>query len=91
MSMMFRAVIYGPCSRTGVTRVASDFGGIIVIQFSKLLAQETAFFWKLYLTLLAYLFRAGVTGLQGLHLQRFHAMTVFFPKHHLNNHSPSCT
>ena len=27
----FRSVSYGPCSRTGVTCVASDFGGIIYI------------------------------------------------------------
>ena len=26
ISMMFRSVSYGPCSRTGVTCVASDFG-----------------------------------------------------------------
>ena len=26
MSTMFRSVSYGPCSRTGVTCVASDFG-----------------------------------------------------------------
>ena len=29
MSTTFRPVSYGPCSRTGVTCVASDFGGII--------------------------------------------------------------
>ena len=29
LSMTFLHVIYGPCSRTGVTCVASDFGGII--------------------------------------------------------------
>ena len=29
MSTTFRSVSYGPCSRTGVTCVASDFGGII--------------------------------------------------------------
>ena len=29
MSTMFRSVSYGPCSRTGVTCVVSDFGGII--------------------------------------------------------------
>ena len=29
MSTTFRPVIYGPCSRTGVTCVVSDFGGII--------------------------------------------------------------
>ena len=30
MSTTFRSVSYGPCSRTGVTCVASDFGGIIL-------------------------------------------------------------
>ena len=29
MSTTFRSVSYGTCSRSGVTRVASDFGGII--------------------------------------------------------------
>ena len=28
LSTMFRSVSYGPCSHTGVTCVASDFGGI---------------------------------------------------------------
>ena len=29
MSMTFQSVSYGPCSHTGVTCVAADFGGII--------------------------------------------------------------
>ena len=29
MSTTFQSVSYGPCSRTGVTCVSSDFGGII--------------------------------------------------------------
>ena len=29
LSTTFQSVSYGPCSRTGVTCVASDFGGII--------------------------------------------------------------
>ena len=29
MGTTFRSVSYGPCSRTGFTCVASDFGGII--------------------------------------------------------------
>ena len=31
MSTTFRSVSHGPCSRTGVTSVASDFGGINVV------------------------------------------------------------
>ena len=33
MSMTFQSVSYGPCSRTGVARVASDFGGIIWLSY----------------------------------------------------------
>jgi len=32
MSTTFRSVSYGACSRTGVTCVAADFGGIIKLQ-----------------------------------------------------------
>ena len=35
---MFRSISYGPCSRTGVTCVASDFGGIIWLQMASLIS-----------------------------------------------------